>query len=108
MFDSAFPLLSLSLSAPITRTKFTGYAQCRTTRHDLPAFLSRCTLYARACTLGEAEQRGFARGGERKWSSCRMHGVVSIFAHAWTGLCAERRGEGSPCLKFLVHTVGMV
>lgn len=89
--------------------KIYWYAQCRTTRHDLPAFLSRCTLYARGSGTKRIRTRSRERERERKWSSRRMHGVVSIFAHAWTGLCAERRGEeSSACLKFLVHTVGMV
>lgn len=92
----------------ITCTKFTG------TRSAVPPATIYLHFYRAArFTRAEAEQREFVRGGERererKWSSRRMHGVVSIFAHAWTGLCAERRGEeSSACLKFLVHTVGMV
>lgn len=88
---------SPSPSARITRTKFTVL---RAVPYHPPRFtcifIALHALRARACSLEEAEQRGSVRGGERKWSSCRVHGVVSIFAQAWTGLCAgRRRGEGA-------------
>ena len=67
--------LSLSFSRCITSAKFSG-VQCRTTRHDLPAFLSRCTLYARArtCSLRERNEEKpneAKREGRRELSVAR-------------------------------------
>lgn len=85
--------------------KIYWYAQCRTTRHDLPAFLSRCTLYARGSGTKRIRTRrrererekvelaSYARG--RKYFRTRVDGIV----------CREAR-RGEFCLFKISRTYG--